>query len=351
MDVTARLARLTESLAQGYTVRLVICEDLATTMKTMAQDYYKVLNVSKTASADEIQKAYRTLARKYHPDLNPDDKTAQQKFKEIQHAYDVLSDTEKRKQYDQFGADFERMGPGGNPFHGGGGQGFEEVFGRGGPGGFQFEGDIGDLFRQFTGGGGGRGRRAAPQPSKGGDLQAQLTVPFNTAVIGGKASIPIQRRGKVESIQITIPPGVESGKKMRLRGQGEPSPNGGPPGDLLVTLTVASHPFFKRVGKNLELRLPITVGEAVFGAAVDVPTPNGKVSLKIPPGSNSGKRLRIKQQGVLSPTGAPGDLFVELQVKIPEQLTATDALGEDARKAVESLERLYGESPRGNIIW
>lgn len=328
-------------------------------MKTMAQDYYQALGISKTASADEIQKAYRKLARKYHPDLNPDDKTAQQKFKEVQHAYDVLSEPEKRKMYDQFGPDFERMGGGGgSPFRGGpgGGQGFEEVFGRGGagPGGFQFEGDIGDIFRQFTGGaagGGGRGRRAAPTPSPGRDLQAELTVPFNTAAIGGSAAVSIQRGGRIESIQLKIPPGVETGKKMRLRGQGEPSPDGGPAGDLLVTLTVASHPYFKRSGQNLELRLPVTLGEATLGATVEVPTPNGKVSLKIPPGSSSGRRLRVREQGGFSPTGAPGDLFVELQVKLPDQFAAPESVSDEARQAIETLEKLYGDSPRGNIIW
>ncbi len=326
-------------------------------MKTMAQDYYQALGISKSASADEIQKAYRKLARKYHPDLNPDDKTAQQKFKEIQHAYDVLSDAEKRKMYDQFGPDFERMGAGGGgPFRGGagGGQGFEEIFGRGGagPGGFQFEGDIGDIFRQFTGGSsGGKGRRAAATPTAGRDLQAELTVPFNSAVIGGSAAVSIQRGGRVESIQLKIPPGVETGKKMRLRGQGETSLTGGPPGDLLVTLTVASHPYFKRAGQNLELRLPVTLSEAALGATVEVPTPNGKVSLKIPPGSSSGRRLRVKEQGVFSPTGAPGDLYVELQVKLPEQFSTPDGVSSEARQAVEAIEKLYGESPRGNIIW
>lgn len=326
-------------------------------MRTMAQDYYQLLEITKTASADDIQKAYRKLARKYHPDLNPDDKSAQQKFKEIQHAYDVLSEPEKRKMYDQFGPDFEKMGSGGSPFHGGGGsrgQGFEDIFGGGGPGGFQFEGDIGDLFRQFAGGGaGGRGRsrRAAAPPAAGGDLQAELTVPFNTAVIGGQASISIQRAGKNESIQLKIPPGVETGKKMRLRGQGEPSPNGGQPGDLIVTLSVASHPFFKRSGKNLELRLPITVGEAALGATVEIPTPNGTVSLKIPPGSNTGRRLRVKGQGVSSASGAPGDLYVELHIKIPEPFASPESISAESRQAVETLEKMYTESPRGNIIW
>ena len=325
-------------------------------MKTMAQDYYQLLEVGKTASQDEIQKAYRKLARKYHPDMNPDDKSAQQKFKDIQHAYDVLSDAEKRKMYDQFGPDFEKMAAGGGPFRGGGGGGgghsFEEIFGGAGPGGFQFEGDLGDIFRQFGGGPGGRSRGRAAPPSKGRDLTSELTVPFSTAVLGGQASISVMRGGKQESIQVKIPPGVESGKKMRLRGQGEPAPRGGgQAGDLLLTLNVAPHPFFKRSGNNLELRLPITIGEAALGATVDIPTPSGKVSLKIPAGSSSGRRLRVKGQGICSASGAPGDLYVELQIKLPEALASSESLGDAQRKAVEQLEKLYSASPRSDIIW
>ncbi|MEZ6137786.1 MAG: J domain-containing protein [Pirellulaceae bacterium] len=321
-------------------------------MKTMAQDYYKTLGVSKSATQDEIQKAYRKLARQYHPDLNPDDKAAQQKFKEIQHAYDVLSEPEKRDMYDQLGPDFEKMGPGGggNPFAGG--QGFEQIFGGAGPGGFQFDGDLGDLFRQFGGAGGpGGGRARSAPPSKGRDLTSELTVPFSTAVLGGQASITVMRAGKPESIQLKIPPGVDTGKKMRLRGQGEPGPRGGAAGDLIVTLTVASHPFFKRSGSNLELRLPVTVGEAAFGATVDVPTPNGKVALKIPAGSGSGKRLRIKGQGVFSPSGPPGDLFVELQLKLPDSCSTPDTMSDQTKQAIEHIEQLYQASPRSSILW
>lgn len=322
-------------------------------MQTMASDYYALLEVSKTATQDEIQKAYRKLARKYHPDLNPDDKAAKEKFKDIQHAHAVLSDPEKRKMYDQFGPDFERMGSGG-PFQGGGpGQGsfsFEDLFGGSGPGGFQFDGDIGELFGQF------RGRQAPPRgrrrsaPAKGNDLTAELTVPFNTAILGGEASIQVTRSGKNESIQVKIPPGIETGKKMRLRGQGEPVPNG-PSGDLLVTLNVAPHPFFKRSGKNLELRLPVTITEAALGATIDIPTPGGVVALKIPAGSSGGRRLRIKGQGVLSSSGAPGDLYVELQVKVPEHLSSSEGPDEETQAAFRQIEKLYSGSVRDNIIW
>lgn len=327
------------------------------TMKTMAKDYYQTLEVSKTASAEEIQKAYRRLARKYHPDLNPDDKSAQQKFKDIQHAYDVLNDPEKRKMYDQFGPDFERMGgggahPGGNPFQGGG---FEQVFGAGGPGGgfgFNFE----DLFQQFGGGGGaakGRPRGkggAARQPAKGEDLRIQFTVPFNTAVLGGTASIQVDRGGKQESIQIRIPPGVDSGSKMRLRGQGNPG-MGGENGDLIVELTVASHPHFQRNGNNLEVRLPITLSEAVSGATIDVPTPAGTVALKVPAGSSSGQKLRVKGQGVRDSKGNVGDLYVELQIKLPSKLRDPSNVPAGLKEAAELIDSLYDQPLRADLRW
>ncbi len=322
----------------------------------MAQDYYAALEISKSASQDEIQKAYRTLARKYHPDLNPDDKSAQQKFKEVQQAHAVLSDPEKRKLYDKFGPDYERVAAGG-PFPGGGsdgaGFGFEDLFGgasssaggSAGPGGFHFDGDLGDLFRRFGGGGGGRSRSQAP--SRGRDLNADLTVPFNTSVLGGEASISVRRANKNESLTIKIPPGVQTGRKMRLRGQGEPGPGGN--GDLIVELRVAEHPCFRRSEKNLELQLPVTIKEAVFGAKVDVPVPGGTVALKIPAGSNSGRRLRIKGQGVRNPEGEAGDLYVELVVKLPIGLD--DDSGTDVQQAVETIDSLYRKPVRSDVVW
>ena len=335
-------------------------------MQTMAQDHYAVLGVSKSATQEEIQKAYRRLARKYHPDLNPEDKSAQKKFKEIQQAHDVLGDPEKRQLYDRFGPDFEHMAAGG-PFRGGPGGGptagssfsFEDLFGggRSSPGGFNYEGDLGDLgdfLRQFgvgSGGGGARGRRPeAASPAKGRDLNAELVVPFNTAVLGGEASITVNRSNKNESITVKIPAGVETGKKMRLRGQGEPGRNG-VSGDLIIELTVADHPCFQRSGKNLELQLPVTLKEAALGASVDIPTPSGRVSLKIPPGSSSGRRLRVKGQGVKSASGQAGDLYVELQIKLPQQLGAAEGSNENVRQAITQIEQLYSEPVRKNIIW
>ncbi len=336
----------------------------------MSQDYYKLLEVNRSASSEEIQKSYRRLARKFHPDLNPDDKSAQQKFKDIQHAYDVLNDPEKRHMYDQLGPDFDRMGQ--NPYSGaypGGGAGpnFEEMFrrGAGGPGaghagpkggsGFGF-GGLEELFKHF-GGGGGRGNRAheepppVPDPTQGSELRTELAIPFNTAVLGGNAALSLKRGGKQETIQLKIPPGVTSGKKMRLRGQGNPGASGGQAGDLIVTLHVAPHPHFKRNGVNLELSLPITLKEAVMGATVDIPTPSGTVSLKIPPGSSGGRRLRVRGQGVFNAEGAPGDLYVELQIRLPDQLLDSADRPKELTDAVDLLESMYREPIRKHIQW
>src|SRR5688572_3886758 len=219
----------------------------------MSDEYYSTLGVSRGASADEIQKAYRKLARKYHPDLNPDDKAAQKKFKEVQHAYDVLSDDKKRKLYDQFGPGFEQMAQGGGPQWSGqvppDFRGFD--FGHGGEAGLPPE--LQDLLRQFTGGGGfqfggagdrgggrRRGRRTPGQP--GADIRHDVEVPLRAAVTGGEVSLRLSRPGrKTETLTVKIPAGIEDGKTIRLRGQGEPSPNGGPAGDLLVTVRAAPH--------------------------------------------------------------------------------------------------------------
>lgn len=319
----------------------------------MAEDYYKSLGVSRTASAEEISKAYRKLARKYHPDLNQDDKNAKKRFQEIQAAYDCLNDPEKRKLYDQFGSNYEQVhagqraggnpfgGQGGNPFGGqAGGFDFNDLFG--GQGGV----DVGDLFRQFTGGaapGGARSRRGQSSgPARSADVEAEITVPLATAVLGGEAEITIDRGGVPESLRVKIPAGVNEGKKIRLRGQGQSS--GGRAGDLLITVHVAPHPHFKLLGNDLELKLPITLSEALLGGKVDVPTPGGTVTLTIPARSQSGKRLRVKGQGVRA-TGKPGDLYIELQVKLP------DLINDSQIETIKSLDQGYTSSPRKDIRW
>lgn len=314
----------------------------------MAEDLYQTLGVSRTASKDEIKKAHRKLALKFHPDKNPG-KDAQDKFKRIQEAYDVLSDDEKRAAYDRYGADFEKIRGGGYP--GGGAQGgfdgldLEQIFGRGGAGkggggGFNFEGGFGDFFEQILGGGGhaaGGRTRTAPQraPQKGANVRHELELPLELAVRGGATEFYVGD----EKLAVTIPPGVAEGAKMRLREQGAPSPNGGPRGDLILVIKSSPHPYFRRNGQNLELTLPVSISEAALGTSVDVPTPSGVVTLAIPPGSSSGRKLRLKGQGIPSKAGAGGDLIVQLQIKVPESIDeqSRDLLKQFAERNPQSL--------------
>lgn len=312
----------------------------------MANDYYKTLGVERSASQDEIAKAYRKLARKFHPDLNPDDQNAKKRFQEIQAAYDTLNDPEKRKKYDQFGEAYEQFGAGG-PFGGGGGGNwnaggggfdFGDIFGSGAAGGV----DLGDLFRQFGGGGGGRTRRGAP--ARGHDIAAEIEVPLRTMIEGGEMQFQLQREGKAEAIKVKIPAGIEPGKKIRLRGQGGPMP-GGKPGDLLLTIRLQAHPGIKLSGNTIELKLPITLSEAIHGAKIDVMTAKGTVTVTIPPMSSSGKKLRIKGQGFPSPNGPPGDMLVELHIKLP------DVIPSSARDAIDGLNSGYPSNFRDSIRW
>lgn len=322
----------------------------------VAEDYYKTLGVSRGASSEEIQKAYRELARKYHPDLNPDDKTAKAKFQQVQAAFDVLNSPEKRKMYDQYGAGFEQMGQGGP-----GGPGGRTAYtwtGEGGPqaenidleelfGGFSGRGGggFGDFFRQF--GRGGAAAAGAPQaPARGADLEHELTVPFATAVNGGEAQIMVQRQsGKTETIRVKIPAGIENGKKIRLRGQGEPGRKKGPAGDILITIHVAEHPYFRRRGNRLEVTVPVTLAEAAAGGKIDLPTPTGVITLSVPPGSSSGTKLRVKGHGVRPANKPPGDLFAEIQIVLPKKLTAED------RETLQRISKNYTENPRTDLRW
>ncbi|TWT89420.1 Curved DNA-binding protein [Stieleria varia] len=319
-----------EYSAQGFlTQEHPIADD------SVAEDLYQTLGVGRDATLDEIKKAHRKLAIKYHPDKNPNDK-AHDKFKRIQEAYDVLSDEEKRAAYDRYGADFEKIRGGG--FHpGAGGASFdgldlEQIFGgrSGGGAGGGFEGGFSDFFEQILGqqrggAGAGRARRPAP-PAKGGNLRHELELPLETAVRGGKTEFYISRgSGSQEKIAVTIPPGIENGAKIRLRNQGGPSLNGGEAGDLILLIKVSPHPHFRRIGKNLELTLPISVAEAVLGASIDVPTPSGTVTLNIPAASSSGKKLRLKGQGVKQSDGTAGDLIVTLQIQLPDSIDEASA--------------------------
>ncbi|MGY8767956.1 MAG: DnaJ C-terminal domain-containing protein [Pirellulales bacterium] len=318
----------------------------------MPQDFYKTLGVAKGSTAEEIQKAYRKLAQKYHPDINPDDKSAKVKFQEVQNAYDVLSDKEKRDKYDRFGANYESMGsggPGGGFNWGGQGGGGPEVdlsdlFGGGGQGG---GGGFADMFSQFAGGGQGqRGGRRRAAPQRGADINHAVTVSFKTSIEGGEVQLSVRRRsGGVETLNAKIPMGIESGKRIRLKEQGEQSPNGGPTGDILITVNVDPHRFFTRNGKNLEVKVPISLAEAVLGGKIDVPTPHGTITLTIPSGSSSGKRLRIRGQGVQRSTGEPGDLYAEIEITLPEEIN------EGTKKLIEAWSEKNSENPREELNW
>jgi curved DNA-binding protein len=331
----------------------------------MAEDYYKTLGISRNASATDIQKAYRDLARKYHPDMNPDDKSAKAKFQEVQRAFDVLNDASKRELYDRYGSSFESMGAGGGPRGGGAGAGragwgaspegaedidFSQMFGERFGGGGEGASPFGDIFTQFRRAGGRQRRGSAPQgDARGADVSAELEIPFTTAVLGGEAQISVRRQtGQVETLSVKIPAGIDEGKKIRLRGQGEAAA-GGTPGDILITIHVAPHPWFTRQKNNLEVRVPITIAEAALGAKVDVPTPRGTITLRVPPGSSSGKKLRIKGHGVAPRSGEPGDLFAHLEVMLPASLD--DEAIELIKKLDAHAETVAPQLPRKDLRW
>ena len=328
------------------------------------RDYYDVLDVKRDATAEQVKKAYRAKARKLHPDVNPDDPTAEAKFKEAQRAYDVLGDLEKRKLYDQFGmAAFEGVGNG--PRAGAsewsgqqGGPGPEFVdfsqfftrganpqagsmsdpFGGGNPsGGGIFE----DLVGRFRSGR--ASARRGPQP--GHDLEARLGIPFLTAVRGGETTIEVTREGGArESLVVKIPPGADTGTKLRLRGRGEPSPGTGPPGDLIITVEVQRHPYFTRDGRDLLVEVPITVGEAVLGAKIEVPTLEGPKTLPIPAGTSGGRKLRLRGQGVTARGNSPaGDLFVVVKVVVPKEVD------DEGRRLIREFSEHHPLDPRAGL--
>ena len=338
-------------------------------MATRPKSLYDALGVSKSASQDEIKKAYRKLARQYHPDTNPGDNEAEERFKEVQGAYDVLSDPEKRKQYDAFGSADGRAG-----FPGGGGSG----------GNFNFDfGDISDLFGGFGDiFGRGQSRQRAGQ---GADLQAEISISFEDSLRGVETQIPVEaeaacrecggsggqpgsapkvcpeckgrgvtvesqgmfglshqcprchgsgtiiekpcprchgsgRERRTKRYKVKIPAGVKDGTQIRLKGKGEPGYGGGPPGDLIVVTRVSESPLYKRRGNDLEVEVPVTYADAALGASVDVQTPEGPVSLKIPAGSESGKLLRIKGRGAPKLRGeGRGDVLARLKISVPKK--------------------------------
>jgi curved DNA-binding protein len=312
------------------------------------RDLYEILGVPRAAAADEIKKAYRRLAKKYHPDVNPGDRAAEEKFKEVTAAFEVLSDAKKRRLYDEFGPDALRTGfderraeeyrrwksqgvpPGAMPFDFGD---FSTVdvgdFGR-----FDFGSIFGDL---FGGGGGRRGGRVVPR--QGASAEAEIAVDLRDAVLGAERDIRVDGR----TLRVKIPPGVTDGSQIRLAGQGGAGAHGGTAGDLFLRVRLREHPLVRREGKDLFVELPVTVPEAVSGAEVTLPTFEGPVRLKVPPGSQSGRRLRLRGRGLPDLRGGErGDLHAVVRVVLPEP-------SERLRKAVEPLAPLYEGDPRAAI--
>lgn len=300
------------------------------------KDFYKILGVSKDVSEAELKKTYRKLSRQFHPDTNPGDAKAEARFKEISEAYSVLSDKAQRAEYDQMRA----MGPGARAgFGGGAGGGF--------PGGFTGGGNFGgagfeDVFANlFGGGGGGFGGPRGPQ--RGQDLTTTQTLDFIDGVKG--TTIKLSLRSGAEPTTIKIPAGVSDGQKIKIAGKGNPSPNGGPAGDLIITVTVKPHPVFTRDGNNIRVVVPITFAEAVLGATIQVPTLGGDpVKLKVAPGTPNGRVLRVKGRGVVT-AKAEGDLLATVEIAVPSHVS------DKAKKALEEFDGLLpDEDPRADLL-
>jgi DnaJ-class molecular chaperone len=309
----------------------------------MARDYYDILGVARSASEAELKKAYRELARKYHPDRNPGDKEAEAKFKEVTQAYDVLSDAKKRAQYDQYGEAFEQAGQAGGPFGGG----FR--FRTGGPGDFQDIdlgglGEASSIFENLFGRGTGRGRKSRgrrSQPRNAQDIEQEVEIDFLLAARGGALEFQLNRpEGKLDHIKLDIPAGVADQARLRLRGQGQ---NGG---DLYVRVRLRPHPYFRREGQDLLVDVPISISEAILGAKVDVPTIDGLITLTVPPGSSSGQRLRLRGKGLPSLGGGErGDQYVELKIVVPR------TIDEESRQLISKFAQHNPQNPRAGLSW
>jgi curved DNA-binding protein len=316
-------------------------------MAVQFRDYYETLGVPKTATNDEIRTAFRKLARKYHPDVAKDKKAAEEKFKQINEAYEVLGDPEKRKKYDQLGADWNQPG-GFQPPPGWGAQqpggGFRQS--GDGSGGVEFEfGGTGfsDFFEQFFGGGRGRSgfggfgqRRAAAE--RGSDVEADIMVTLEEALHGSTRSVSLRRTGsnKVETYQVKIPRGVHEGQRIRLAGQGEAGERGGKSGDLFLRVRLARHPDFSVEGSDLIHEAKIAPWQAVLGTELKVPTLEGTARLKIPPGTQGGQRFRLRGRGLSRADGARGDLYVDLQINVPKKISDRE------REIWQDLAKLHG---------
>jgi DnaJ-class molecular chaperone len=304
------------------------------------KDFYGILGVQRGASEDEIRTSYRKLARKYHPDVNPNDPKAEDRFKEVAFAYDVLSDAEKRARYDEFGMagladsfDAEQARAYARWSQGAHRSPSQESFGE--------NLDLEDLLSGFFGGrrgAGGFGARRGPR--RGRDAHGSLSVEFLDAVRGGEVRLQYEGR----NLRVRIPPGADDGTRIRMAGQGEPG-SGGPPGDLYLTLQVRPHPFLTRRGADLHLDLPVTIPELVLGASVEVPTPDDPVTMKIPPHSANGRVLRLRGKGATRrDAGERGDLYIKLVATLP---TGQEAPLEEAAREMEAL--YAGQDPRERL--
>src|ERR1700693_1513928 len=315
-------------------------------MAVQFRDYYETLGVSKTATEDEIKSAFRKLARKYHPDVAKDKKAAEEKFKQINEAYEVLSDPEKRKKYDQLGANWNQPG-GFQPPPEWGAQpagGYHQWGGDGGGVQFEFGGTgFSDFFEAFFGGGRGRsafggfgGREATVE--RGADVEADILVTLEEALHGSTRTVSLRRPGsnKVETYQVKIPRGVHEGQRIRLRGQGEAGARGGKSGDLFLRVRLAKHPDFSVEGSDLIHEVKVEPWRAVLGTDLKVPTLEGNVRLKITPGTQGGQRFRLRGQGLAGISGKRGDLYVVVQINVPKKLT------EREREIWNQLAKLHG---------
>jgi curved DNA-binding protein len=319
------------------------------------RDYYEVLGVKKNATEEEIKKAYRKLAMKHHPDRNAGNKQAEERFKEINEAYAVLSDKGKRQQYDQFGPSgfsqrysqedifrgfdindlFKDLGFSTNDvfgrIFGGGGRGAkvrygnaDDLFGqRGGP-----AYDYGDMFS------GGASQGEGPRAEKGQDVHSELNLTFMEAALGGEKKVRFSKGGKVEEVMVKVPPGIESGKRLRLAGKGRDGAGGRPPGDLYLKVNVAEHPLFKREGSDITVDREIKISEALLGTTIEVPTLDGSKHIKVPPGTQSNSRIRLKNFGLPRlQGGGKGDEYVRILLRYPK------SLNEKQRKLTEDLKK------------
>lgn len=313
----------------------------------MAKDHYSVLGVPRTAKPDDIQRAYRKLARKYHPDVNREPDAAD-KFKEIGEAYDVLSDPEDRARYDRLGADFRQYAGSGAGPEGGGtrwgsaGPRPDPRPGRGGYGNVNVNmgGDVDweDLL-------GGWIRQQAAGPAQGADHEAELRLTLEEAIRGGRRTVRMaQPDGDTRNYEVDVPPGVLDGQRIRLTGEGAAGREGGPPGDLFLTVRIQPHARYRLEGRDIHFDLPVTPSEAALGAKIKVNAPAGPVTITVPEGSSSGRRLRLRGQGMPDPRGQPGNLYAEIRVMVPPRLSSKE------RKLYEQLAAVSDFHPREGLL-